>query len=336
MHYWNLLWDWNSIDSVRSVHSALEGWAIIFFALLVLFDVLAHLSEDEHKKRAKKFERIGLYCFGVAVLTELIAYPYSRRNDELSGTEIRELSAISKQARTDADAATLKAKSAEDEAKAAKIESGNAKGAASAAESLARSARKEAETFERDIASAKADASEAKALLTAVRQLAAEAESRAANAERKVADRHISPAQLDRIHKSLARWNGYDIRLSIVSVNGDGEMWTYGRELVITLGSIPGWSMILTAEGRNNGLSGLSVRIENTASDMERALANDIVAALHDAGVQASGPEPPAPYGARSGGGDSVVSGVFNPQGPKYDPKAAPNKNVAIEIGQKK
>jgi hypothetical protein len=52
MHYWTLLWDWTSIDSVRSVHNALEGGALIFFTLLVLFDVLAHLSEDKHKDRA--------------------------------------------------------------------------------------------------------------------------------------------------------------------------------------------------------------------------------------------------------------------------------------------
>ena len=128
--------NWNSIDSVRSVHSSLEGWAIVFFALLVLFDVLAHFSEDTHKERAKKFERIGLCCFGVAVLAELIAYPYSRRNDELSGTEIRELSAVSKQARLDAEAATRKAKSASDEADAAKAEADTANGTARASKDM--------------------------------------------------------------------------------------------------------------------------------------------------------------------------------------------------------
>ena len=47
MHYWNLLWDWNNLDAVRAVHSFLEGWALVFFALLVLFDVLAHLAEEK-------------------------------------------------------------------------------------------------------------------------------------------------------------------------------------------------------------------------------------------------------------------------------------------------
>ena len=45
MHYWNLLWDWNALDAVRTVHSAFELSALIFFALLVMFDVLAHLSD---------------------------------------------------------------------------------------------------------------------------------------------------------------------------------------------------------------------------------------------------------------------------------------------------
>lgn len=63
MHYWNLLGDWNVIDSVRSVHSFFEGLAIALFALLVLFDILAHLYEDINRGRSKALERIGLCCF---------------------------------------------------------------------------------------------------------------------------------------------------------------------------------------------------------------------------------------------------------------------------------
>src|ERR1700730_5531167 len=86
MHYWNLLWDWNTLDSVRAVHSFLEGWALVFFGLLVLFDVLAHLAEED-KSRSKNLERIGLVCFAVAVFAEGLAYPYSRRNDTLAGQQ---------------------------------------------------------------------------------------------------------------------------------------------------------------------------------------------------------------------------------------------------------
>ncbi len=84
VHYCTFLWDWNTIESVRKVHNALEGGALAFFALLVLFDVLGHLSEDEHPARAKCFERVGLWCFGIAVLAEIVAFPYSERNDALS------------------------------------------------------------------------------------------------------------------------------------------------------------------------------------------------------------------------------------------------------------
>lgn len=86
MHYWHLLWDWNTLDSVRGVHSFLEGWALVFFGLLVLFDVLAHFAE-ENKTRARSLERTGLVCFAVAVLSEALAYPYSRRNDALSSIQ---------------------------------------------------------------------------------------------------------------------------------------------------------------------------------------------------------------------------------------------------------
>jgi uncharacterized membrane protein len=94
MHYWNLLWDWNGLDSVRSVHSFLEASALLFFALLVLFDVLAHVYDEERHKRAKLFERVGLWFFGIAVVAEILAYPYSRRNDELSEKVIVSLSTL--------------------------------------------------------------------------------------------------------------------------------------------------------------------------------------------------------------------------------------------------
>jgi hypothetical protein len=48
------------------------------------------------------FERIGLVCFGIAVLAEILAYPYSRRNDDLSaGTAVtagREIERLKKEA----------------------------------------------------------------------------------------------------------------------------------------------------------------------------------------------------------------------------------------------
>lgn len=76
---------WDSPSAVVAIHAALEGAALLFFAALVVFDMLAHLN----KKRELILERIGLVCFGVAVLAEIAAYPYSRRNDDLSAEAMR-------------------------------------------------------------------------------------------------------------------------------------------------------------------------------------------------------------------------------------------------------
>jgi hypothetical protein len=122
-----ILPDWNSLDSVRSAHSLLEGGALIFFAALVVCDVLSHVYKDKRESVAKLFERIGLWCFAVAILGEIAAYPYSRRNDFLSDQqnaaqrrEIAVLENSTQQLKTDAETAH---KQAEDEATArAKIE----------------------------------------------------------------------------------------------------------------------------------------------------------------------------------------------------------------------
>lgn len=119
-HLRAVLPDWESLDSVRSVHSLLEGGALIFFAALVALDLLAHFSEEKHKHRAKTFERIGLVCFGVAVLAEIVAYPYGRRNDFLAEQqnkayekEIAVLENSTQQLKTNATAASATAAEAD-------------------------------------------------------------------------------------------------------------------------------------------------------------------------------------------------------------------------------
>ena len=74
--------DWNSLDSVRRAHNDLEGVGLVFFALLVVSEALAHLSRDEKRKHA--FDTLGVIFFAVAVLSEIGAYPYGQRNDTLS------------------------------------------------------------------------------------------------------------------------------------------------------------------------------------------------------------------------------------------------------------
>jgi hypothetical protein len=111
MHFAICLPDWNSLDSVRHAHNELEGAALLFFALLVFFDLLAHLSSAD-KKREKFFEKIGLYCFALAVLAEIVAYPYGQRNDTLSEQIIGSLDAKASAASTNASDALTKAETA--------------------------------------------------------------------------------------------------------------------------------------------------------------------------------------------------------------------------------
>jgi hypothetical protein len=109
---------WNSPEFVRSAHEALEGTAILFFAALVVLDIIAHFETPRHKL----FERIGLICFGVAVLMEIFAYPYGHRNDFFADEEIGTLNEEAADAREingqlEKDAADMR-KRAEDEAAA--------------------------------------------------------------------------------------------------------------------------------------------------------------------------------------------------------------------------
>jgi hypothetical protein len=71
---------WYSLSSVLEIHATLEGIAVAFFVALVVFDVAAHLD----KKHEIILERVALFCFAIAVLGEVCAYPYSRRIDSLS------------------------------------------------------------------------------------------------------------------------------------------------------------------------------------------------------------------------------------------------------------
>jgi hypothetical protein len=120
MHFATLIPCWNSLDSVRRAHRDLGATALAFFALLVLFDVLAHLSKDESRKAL--IEKIGLCFFAVAVFAEIVAYPYGQRNDALSGQMIISLDAQAHEAALNASRALADSGSALDAAARAKNE----------------------------------------------------------------------------------------------------------------------------------------------------------------------------------------------------------------------
>ena len=164
MHFATLIPDWNSLDSVRRAHSDLEAAALVFFALLVLFDILAHLSTDDKKKTL--LEKIGLCCFAIAVLAEVVAYPYGQRNDTLSGQIIGSLDSETREALIESATALAQSKeaetksgdaidkagkaqeslgNAENEANRAQRASSNALGIANDAKQVSREARQEAD-----------------------------------------------------------------------------------------------------------------------------------------------------------------------------------------------
>jgi hypothetical protein len=190
MHFATLIPDWNSLDSVRQAHSDLEAAALVFFALLVLFDILAHLSTNDKKKTL--LEKIGLCCFAIAVLAEVVAYPYGQRNDTLSGQIIGSLDAEAREALNKSGTALAQSKeaeaksgdaidkagkaqeslgNAENEANSAQRASLNALGISNDAKRVSQEARQEADSFEKDIVSAKTQAAEAEShLLEALKE----------------------------------------------------------------------------------------------------------------------------------------------------------------------
>ncbi len=181
MHFATILPDWNSLESVRRAHTDFEGAALVFFALLVAAEALAHLTEN--KSRERLFDKIGICFFAIAVLAEIAAFPYGQRNDSLSEQLIGSLDAKARQASSDASQALTisgtalsqakdalsKTGAAEGAMKSAENEAKSARNAASSALTLAQGARTEADSFEKDIVSA--------------RQQAADAESHFAQAE---------------------------------------------------------------------------------------------------------------------------------------------------------
>jgi hypothetical protein len=199
--------------------------------MLVLFDVLSHLS-DEHPIRAKRFERIGLWFFGIAVLAEILAYPYSQRNDTLSSQQgaeqqakIAELDNSTQGLRTDAE---------------------NARAQAALAKEKSDEASAKAESFRLEIAALEVSAADAKAAQQEVETKLALQQERAATAEKslielqeKVKGRSVSNLQKLRFNELTV--NKHKGRVRIVALP-DPEAIAFGNDLRdLLLGA--GWTV---------------------------------------------------------------------------------------------
>src|SRR6266851_5845778 len=86
---------WHDLETARSIKSFFELWAILLFAAVVLFEVLAHRSPKDAKKK-HVFDVLALGSFGLAVAFELCAYPYSKRVDTLAEQKIQSALAAAK------------------------------------------------------------------------------------------------------------------------------------------------------------------------------------------------------------------------------------------------
>ena len=150
MHFATYLPDWNSLDSVRRTHSNLEGAALVFFALLVVCEALAHLSDD--KKTERRFDKIGIVFFAIAVLAEIAAYPYGQRNDTLSEQIIGSLDAKAREAASNASTALTKSETALSHSNEAETKSNAAVDKAAKAQEKVDSVAKRAEEIDADLA----------------------------------------------------------------------------------------------------------------------------------------------------------------------------------------
>ncbi|MGD0569730.1 MAG: hypothetical protein ABSA78_15125 [Candidatus Sulfotelmatobacter sp.] len=135
--------NWNSLDSVRRAHSDLELAGLVFFALLVVAEALAHNSKQEERKHL--FDSIGIWFFAIAVLCEIAGYRYGQRNDALSEQVISSLDVKARNADTKAQSALDKSSTADTEAGEALTKSTAANEAAGKAQSKVIAVSKEAD-----------------------------------------------------------------------------------------------------------------------------------------------------------------------------------------------
>jgi len=305
MHFAMLIPDWNSLESVRRAHSDLEAVALVFFALLVLFDVLAHLSKGESRKTL--LEKIGLCFFAVAVLAEIGAYPYGQRNDTLSEQTIGSLDAKVKEADGNADKAVTNSSTALSQSKDALTKAGKAeyslgkaeseaKGAQAASSSalnLARGAHTEADSFEKDIKSAKEKAVSAEEKAAKAENNLADALQRVADTEKEelqlkeqLADRILSDAQLESIRGKLAEYAGQEYDVTAYWDSPESVGIANRVHLALQMAK---WKFLpMTAwRGLMGGVVGFKIDVHPNADEPTLKAAKDLTLALQAEGLEA-------------------------------------------------
>lgn len=291
---------WNSLDSVRHIHSEFEGAALLFFALLVLFEVLAHRSPEKSPRRERRLETIALWCFGVAVFAEIVAYPYGQRNDALSEQVIGSLDVKARDAAKNSSTALTNSQEADKSAEAAVSSAANA-------QALAHSARQEADTFERDLR----------------------------RVQRRVADRHLTPIQQADITEKLCAFGGRNVQIGIY--NADGEINSLSKDI---LGVLPirlpaycllgqqhlGWAVETVRYQASVGFSGMQIVMRDWATEDDERFAAVLADALRLEDLDVEGPMRPPRRG-------SYMSGGADPDSKQFT--MLPRASIEIAISKK-
>ena len=147
-----ILPNWNSLDPVRQAHSDLELTGLVFFALLVVAEALAHNSKQEERKHL--FDSIGIWFFAIAILCEVAGYWYGQRNDALSEQKIRSLDALAANAASNASTALDKSGTALSNSKEAETKSSDAVDKAGNAQEKVGAVAKRAEQVDEELGQA--------------------------------------------------------------------------------------------------------------------------------------------------------------------------------------
>lgn len=215
---------WDSLDSVQDIHAKLELIAIFFFALLVVADVLEHGAT----KRAKLFKTSGLIFFALAVLAELVAYPYGRKTDKLSQTRIRQEEQLVAKSIEHANQAGRDA--AEANERAALAESHLAE-----ADARAEVARKDAEAFRLDIAKSNERAANAERETARLTKLAEDERLARLNIEARLASRRVSSEQAKQLCSFLDVTGKPALGIAIMSSFGTPEADDFAEDIAKAL-----------------------------------------------------------------------------------------------------
>lgn len=226
---------WDSLESVQRIHAKLELISIFLFGALVLVEIWEHGAKEPWATRLKKW---GLAFFSLAILAELTAYPYSRRSDSLSNSQIRGDEQIISKMAEDIREARQNAKDASDAAT-------SAKNSAAQASSIARGARQEADSFEKDIAVAKKGAATAESHIQDALTESARAADEARNArmeqaaitaenlrlQQEINPRRLSEEQKQELVAKLSSVLPFTVKFNMPAANDTGEVFDFTDDL---------------------------------------------------------------------------------------------------------